>query len=224
MSYGVYVISSKLGDKVNGQIANAAMQVTSDPPKVAVALNKENLTHDFIKTSAIFTLCVLAEDTPMVTIGLFGFKSGRDVDKFSEIPCEICSSGCPVLLEHSLGHFEAEVVHEVDLGTHTLFVGEVVGAKVLREGEPMTYAYYHQVKRGKTPKTAPTFVATPTPLPEKEESAMKKYVCSVCGYVYDPEKGDSASGIPGGVAFEDLPEDWVCPVCGAGKDEFEPEE
>ena len=151
-------------------------------------------------------------------IGRFGFSSGREGDKFSGVKYKLAENGCPVLLEHVVGYLAGEVVKEVDLGTHTLFVGEVGEAEVLGGGEPMTYAYYHRVKRGTTPKAAPTFQR-----PEKE-TAMKKYVCTVCGYVYDPEKGDPEGDIPPGTPFEDLPDDWVCPVCGASKDQFEPEE
>ena len=103
------------------------------------------------------------------------------------------------------------------MGTHTIFAGEVVGAEVIREGEPMTYAYYHQVKRGTTPKTAPSYIAEP----KEGGTKMAKYKCTVCEYVYDPEQGDPDSGIKPGTPFEKLPDDWVCPVCGASKDEFE---
>lgn len=222
ISYGVYVVSSKGEDRVNGQVANAVMQVTSSPPQVAVALNKDNLTHEYVKTSGMFTVCILEQETPLTVIGLFGFKSGRDTDKFAGVSCRLCPSGCPVLLDHSLGYLEAKVVKELDLGTHSLFIGKVVDAKSLKEGEPMTYAYYHQVKRGTTPKAAPTFVAQKTKQ-EKEETVMKKYVCEVCGYVYDPADGDPDHDAPAGTPFEKLPDDWTCPVCGATKDQFSPE-
>jgi rubredoxin len=103
------------------------------------------------------------------------------------------------------------------VGTHTIFIGELVGADVLKEGEPMTYAYYHQVKRGTTPKTAPSYVE------EKKEAVAKmaKYQCSVCGYIYDPQLGDPDGGIKPGTPFEKIPDTWVCPVCGASKDQFE---
>jgi rubredoxin len=112
---------------------------------------------------------------------------------------------------------EARVLDHLDTGTHTIFVGELVDAEVLNQAEPMTYAYYHQVKRGTTPKTAPSYIEA-----KKEgETELAKYKCSVCGYVYDPEAGDPESNTPPGTRFEDLPEDWVCPVCGAAKSEFE---
>ncbi len=106
-----------------------------------------------------------------------------------------------------------------------MFLADVVYAEALREGRPLTYAFYQECKRGKTPATAPTF----KPRPQERETAgkgreMQKYVCDVCGYVYDPEAGDPESSIGPGTPFEDLPDDWKCPVCGVGKDEFSPEE
>jgi rubredoxin len=101
-------------------------------------------------------------------------------------------------------------------------MGEVTEGELLDDGEPMTYAYYHEVRRGTTPETAPTYIKTITE--KKEEGKMKKYKCTVCGYIYDPDKGDTDGGIAPGTPFEDLPDDWTCPVCGASKDQFEPEE
>ena len=220
ISYGLYIISSKSDDKMNAQIANTVIQVCSDPPRISVTINKNNLTHEFIKRSKVFAVSVLGTDASLGFIGSFGFKSGRDVDKFSGIEYKIGTTGAPIILEHVVACMEAEVINELDVGTHTIFVGEVVDSVVLNEGEPMTYAYYHMVKRGATPKTAPSYVE------EKKEGEknMKKYKCTVCGYVYDPEKGDPESDTPPGTAFEDLPDSWTCPVCGASKDEFEPEQ
>jgi rubredoxin len=95
----------------------------------------------------------------------------------------------------------------------------VVDADVVGDGRPMTYEHYHKVKGGKSPKTAPTYVSPEESKPEKEKE-MSSYTCSVCGYVYNPAEGDSEGGVPAGTAFEDLPESWVCPVCGAPKTEF----
>jgi len=221
LSYGLYVVTSRDGGKLNGQIANAALQVTSKPPQLAVCLNKENLTHDFVAKSGVFAVSVLEEGTPMPFIGLFGFKSGRDVDKLSQVNYELGETGAPLVTDHAVAVMEAKVVKSMDVGTHTLFVGEVVGARVVGGGNPMTYAYYHQVKGGKSPKRAPTYQEE-----EKVEAPAPggtKYICNVCGYIYDPAKGDPDSGISPGTPFEALPEDWVCPVCGAGKDNFSPQ-
>ena len=157
ISYGMYIICSKKGDKINGQTANSVVQVASEPPIISVCINKQNLTHEFIKESKVFTASVLAQTAPLKLIGGFGFKSGRDVNKFEGVKYKIGQSGAPVILDNTLGYLEARVIDSVDAKTHTIFVGELVGAEVLAEGEPMTYAYYHLVKRGTTPKSAPSF-------------------------------------------------------------------
>ena len=157
ISYGMYIICSKKGDKINGQTANSIVQVASEPPIISVCINKQNLTHEFIKDSKVFTASVLAQAAPLKLIGGFGFKSGRDVNKFEGVKYKLGQSGAPVILDSTLGYLEARVIDSVDAKTHTIFVGELIGAEVLAEGEPMTYAYYHMVKRGTTPKSAPSF-------------------------------------------------------------------
>jgi flavin reductase (DIM6/NTAB) family NADH-FMN oxidoreductase RutF/rubredoxin len=217
ISYGLYVVSSRKGDRLNGQIANTVIQVTSEPPTVAVCINKQNLTHEFISESGVFSASMLSRDTPLSFIGHFGFKTGREVDKLKDINYRLGETGAPIVVDHSLAYLEARVINQVDVGTHTIFIGELVGADVLREGEPMTYAYYHDVKRGTTPKTAPSYIEE-----RKEEvSKMAKYRCTVCGYIYDPQAGDPDGDIKPGTPFEELPDEWVCPVCGASKDQFE---
>ena len=210
LGYGLYVVSSRSGGKLNGQIANTVFQITSDPPTIAVSINKNNLTHEFIKESKVLAVSILSRDTPLSFIGHFGFKSGRDVDKLEGINYKTGETQAPVVTENALAYLEARVIQEVDVGTHTIFIGELVGADVIKEGEPMTYAYYHQVKRGTTPKTAPSYVE------EKRVEAVKapKYRCTVCGYIYDPELGDPDGNIKPGTPFEEIPGDWVCPVCG----------
>jgi flavin reductase (DIM6/NTAB) family NADH-FMN oxidoreductase RutF/rubredoxin len=217
ISYGLYIIGSRKGDRINAQVANTVVQVCSDPPTVSVAINKGNLTHEFIKDSGVFTVSVLCQDAPLSLIGKFGWKSGRDSDKFDGVNYILGETRAPIVLDHAVAYMEAKVVNEADAGTHTVFIGELVGAEVLSEDEPMTYAHYHKVKRGTTPKTAPSYIE------EKKGGTpgMAKYKCSVCGYVYDPEKGDPDSGVAPGTPFEDLPGDWSCPVCGASKSEFE---
>jgi len=214
---GLYVVGSRKGDRLNGQIANTVFQITSEPPTIAVSINKNNLSHEFIKESKVFTVSVLSQDTPLPFIGHFGFKSGRDMDKLEGINYRTGETQAPVVTDNTLAYLEARVIQEIDAGTHTIFVGELAEAEVLKEGEPMTYAYYHQVKRGTTPKTAPSYIE------EKKEATpkMAKYKCTVCGYIYDPELGDPDNGVAPGTPFEELPDNWVCPVCGVGKSEFE---
>ena len=180
-----------------------------------MSINKNNLTHEFIRQSRVFAASILSQDTPLSFIGNFGFKSGREGDKFKGINYKVGKTGAPVVLDNALGYLELKVTNELDAGTHTIFVGELVEAETLKSGEPMTYAYYHMVKRGTAPKAAPTYIE------EKKAVKLAKYRCTVCGYIYDPEKGDPDGGIAPGTPFEQLPDDWVCPVCGAEKDRFE---
>ena len=223
VSYGVYVVSSVKDGKLNGQIANTVFQITSDPPTIAISINKQNLTHEFIEKSKVFSVSILSVDAPMTLIGNFGFKSGRDVEKFSDVKYEIGTTGAPILKEYAVAFVEARVKNSLDVGTHTLFIGEVANADVLNDAEPMTYAFYHTIKGGKSPKTAPTYIKEDknTEDKPKESAKMKKYRCIICGYIYNPEEGDPDSGISPGTPFEDIPDDWVCPVCGATKDNFE---
>ena len=224
ISYGLYVVCSKNEDKINGQIANAIFQVTSKPPIVAISINKQNLTHDFIDKSKKFSISILSETTPMKFIGNFGFKSGRNIDKFKDVEYKLGKTKCPLVLDNSLACIEAKVIDKIDVGTHTIFIGKVEDAGIISEGKPMTYEYYHKVKGGVSPKTAPTYNSMMDKETKKEEEKMDKYVCTVCGYVYDPEKGDPDGGIAPGTKFEDIPDEWVCPVCGVGKNDFKKEE
>ena len=176
-----------------------------------------------VEKSKVFSASVLSKNTPMEFIGRFGFKSGRDTDKFQGINYKKGTTGVPIVVDNSIAYVEAKVISALDAGTHTIFVGEVVDCDVLGDGEPMTYDYYHQIKGGKAPKTAPTYIKD-----EKSEGkeavkvSAKKYRCTVCGYVYDPARGDPESGIAAGTPFEQIPDTWSCPICGAKKSEFEP--
>lgn len=219
ISYGMFIVSSRKNGAFNGQIVNTVFQVTNEPVTIAVSINKSNLTHDYIVSCGSFSVSILAEETPLSFIGKFGFKSGRTEDKFKDTKFKVLDSGCPVVIENSLGYLEAKVTKQFDCGTHTLFLGEVLGSMTLRVGRPMTYDYYHQVKRGTTPQSAPTFIKGE--VPKKEEVAMAKYRCVICNYVYDPAVGDPDGGIAPGTPFEKIPDSWVCPVCGADKSQFE---
>jgi len=219
--YGVYIISSRKGEKFNGQIANTVFQITSDPPTVAISINKQNLTHEYIRESKVFTVSMLSKEAPMTLIGLFGYKSGRDVDKFNGTNFKTGVTKAPIVLDSVIGYLECEVLSETDVGTHTIFIGKIVDCDVLSSAEPMTYAYYHEVKGGKSPKTAPTYIKEEEPKTAAAPSG--KYTCKVCGYVYDPAAGDPDSGIKPGTPFEELPDSSVCPICNAPKSEFEKE-
>jgi ferric-chelate reductase [NAD(P)H] len=158
ISYGIYVVASRRGDKFNGQIANTVFQVTSDPVKVAVCINKQNLTHEFIRESGVFSVSILSKETPISFIAGFGFRSGRDYDKFKGVNFKVGVTGAPIVIDNAIGYLEAKVFSSYDVGTHTLFVGEVVNAEVFKDEEPLTYAYYQEMKKGRTPPTAPSYV------------------------------------------------------------------
>ena len=204
LSYGLYAIGSLDGNRKVGCIANAVMQITSEPATVALSLNKGNYTHQCISRCGRFSVSILGEDETSGTIGTLGFSSSRDRDKFDELE-HFDVDGLPVL-KNAVAYITCKVLKTIDAGTHTIFVSEITDADNVNKKPPMTYAYYHRVLKGKAPKAAPTYQAE---LPE-EEPAEKKYTCSICGYVYD----DPA------VPFESLPEDWKCPVCGVGKEMF----
>jgi flavin reductase (DIM6/NTAB) family NADH-FMN oxidoreductase RutF/rubredoxin len=218
VSYGLYVVTSGQDGKFNGQIANSMFQATSDPATVAISINKQNYTNELIKLSRKFVISILSEATPMTFIGLFGFKSGRDVNKLQNVKIKIGVTKVPVVLENTVSYIEVELEKELDCGTHTIFVGNIVDCDVVSDAEPLTYAYYQKVKGGKSPKTAPTYVKDEA---SAASHASASYVCTVCGYVYDEVKGDPDNGIAPGTKFEDLPQTWTCPVCGADKSKFE---
>jgi flavin reductase (DIM6/NTAB) family NADH-FMN oxidoreductase RutF/rubredoxin len=218
ISYGIYIICSGKEGKFNGQIVNTVFQITSEPANIAISINKNNLTHEYIVSSKKFTISVLTKDAPMTFIGTFGFKSGRDIDKFKGVKTISGKTGIPIVTDSSLAYLEAQVIGQQDCGTHTIFIGTVINADVLSSAEPMTYAYYFQVKKGTSPKTAPTYQNVQE---KKGEKGMDKYKCKVCGYIYDPAVGDADGGIKPGTKFEDIPDSWVCPVCGVDKTQFE---
>jgi rubredoxin/flavin reductase (DIM6/NTAB) family NADH-FMN oxidoreductase RutF len=207
-------------------------QASSDPILIGVCINKLNLTHEYILESGIFTISVLAVDTPMNFIGHFGFKTGRAFNKFEGIGFRLGELGAPIVTDNAIAVVEAKIIERVDASTHTLFMAKVIAAEVLSDKQPLTYAYYRDVKQGLVPKTAPGYysdkqVATKNNLKvesKKGDLIMKKYRCTVCGYIYEPEKGDPDSGVAAGTPFEKIPPDWLCPVCGAGKDKFVPTE
>jgi ferric-chelate reductase [NAD(P)H] len=158
LSYGMYIVCSKKDGRFNGQISNTVFQVCSEPLIIALALNRQNLTNEFVSASKVLTISVLSQDTPLRFIGDFGFKSGRDVDKFKGVNYKMGETGVPIVLDNAIAYLEAKITSQLEVSTHTIFSGEVVAADVVKEGEPMTYAYYHLVKRGTTPKTASTYI------------------------------------------------------------------
>ncbi len=203
LSYGVFMLATKQEGKVNGCITNTCMQVANSPTRVAISCINANYTCELIKQSGVFALTLLDETCDFDTIKHFGMQSGRDVDKFSssgpfdlsKLPVDI--NQIPYLKEHACSVISCKVLESNDLGSHTLFIAEIVDAVLLNDKKPLTYAdYQNRVK--------------PRPDAPKPDSDGKKIVawkCKICGYVYEGSE---------------LPDDYICPLCGHPKEDFEP--
>ena len=156
LSYGLYIVASSFDGKKNGQLVNTVFQLTPNPPRIAICLNKENLTHEIINKSGFFSVSILEEETPLPFIGLFGFKSGRDIDKFEKTSHKM-EGDCPIVTENTLSYLNVKVVSKMDADSHTLFMGQVINGEVLKEGNRLTYDFYQKNKKGRTHKNATTF-------------------------------------------------------------------
>ncbi len=221
VSYGLYVVCSGDKNRGNGFISNTVFQVTSSPARFASCCNKDNYTAEFIKKSGAFSVSVLHQDTPADIYGHFGYKSGRDIDKMDGMKIQYGETGVPIVLDEAIAYLECKVVQTHDVGTHWLFIGELVQADVVDDRmEPITYLHYREVKKGLAPKNAPTYVDKSLLEKKVAASPFKKFKCTACGYVYDEEAGDPSNGIDPGTTFADLPDDWVCPICGTEKEDF----
>ena len=227
ITYGLYIISTSLNGKKNGYIGNTVFQVTAEPAQIAISCSKDNHTCAMIETSGMLSFSILKQDVSQAIIGTFGYHSGRDIDKFESVKHIVTDNNTPIVTEDCLAWFECKVIKQVDVGSHIIFITEVVENNVLEKGgTPLTYSYYHKIKRGVAPKNAPTYIdkdlLTEGELNKPVTPQTQKYHCLACGYIYDPELGDEDAGIKPGTPFEDLPDDWVCPTCGSTKDMFEP--
>ena len=192
LSYGLFVVTAKDGDRDCGCIINTAAQLTDTPKRMTITVNKANYTHDLIRKTGVFNVSVLTEDAPFSLFQRFGFQSGRDADKFAGWGEESRSvNGLRYLGAYTNAFFSCKVIEARDCGTHTLFIADVTEARVLNKAPSVTYAYYFAHIKPK-----------PAALTEK-----KGYVCKICGYVYEGEE---------------LPEDFVCPLCKHGASDFEP--
>lgn len=237
LSYGLYLIATELEGKKSGYIGNTAFQVTSNPAQVAISSHKKNYTTDKIIKSGNFSISVLSKNVNTSIIGEFGFMSGAEMDKFRNVETITAVTGAPIVTNSSVAWFDCKVVNTVDVGSHILIIGEVIDSDVISGEEPLTYDYYREKFKMLAPKNAPTYVEKEKlenevvpELVKKEEAAEShvekehedsgSYICNICGFEYNPEEGDPAMGIPPGTPFEDLPEDYKCPICNAGKDYF----
>ncbi|HPL76084.1 MAG TPA: flavin reductase [Paludibacteraceae bacterium] len=213
ISYGLYIVTSGDRNQGNGFVSNTVFQVTSQPQRFAVCCNKDNYSASFIQQFKAFAVSILAQDTSAELIGKFGYKSGREMNKMTDVKVIFKETNVPIVLDSSLAFFECKLVDVFDVGTHWIFIGELVSAEIVDDtGQPLTYAYYREVKKGFSPKNAPTYIDQ-SKIETKTENAMsKKFKCPICGYIYDEAEEK--------VKFSDLPDDWVCPVCGSEKSEF----
>lgn len=198
MSYGLYIVSSKANNKAAGCVVNTLAQVTSEPARMSVTVNKDNYTARIIEDSGVFAGVVLSQNATMELIGKFGFGSSSDSDKFAGLRTAVDGNGVPYVTEQTVARFSCRVVDAVDVGTHVIFIGEVTEAQVIdRDAPPMTYAHYHLVKKGITPPKASSY---------QPEENKKGFRCKICGYT---------------LGSDNLPSDFVCPICGKGAEFFE---
>ena len=199
LSYGVYVVTTKKDNKNVGCICNSIMQITSD--KIAISVNHDNYTNSSITKSNKFAVSILSKNADLSIIGMFGYNSSKDIDKFKDIDYEIIND-VPIII-NSIGYIICDVTDKMETETHTIFLGKISDCKKNNDETPMTYAYYHNELKGKTPKNAPTYM-------EEEITKVQNkntFVCTVCGYKYETD-------------LDELPEDFKCPICGKGKEYF----
>lgn len=205
LTYGMYIITTKQKEKNIGCFINTAMQITSKNPIIAVSLNKENYTNQVLKETRKCAISVLTEKASNDLISKFGFFTSKEMNKFEDRNFQYIKE-LPVILEDSCAYIIGEVTRVIEVDTHDIFLIRVLQAEKVLNDSPMTYRFYHEHLKGKAPKKAPTYQE------EKIEAKANKYQCSICGYIYDDNKEK--------IKFEDLPDDWTCPMCGVGKDKF----
>ena len=193
LSYGLFILTARDGDQDNGCIINTVQQITDQPRRLAICVNKQNYTHDLITKTGMFNISVLTQAAPFKVFQHFGFQSGRDMDKFAGCQTVVrAANGVIYVPKYANAVLSGQVTASYDHSTHTLFVAEVTEAKALSQGPSMTYEYYfNHVK----------------PKPELIKEKQKGFVCKICGYVYE---GD------------ELPADFICPLCKHGVQDFEP--
>lgn len=226
ISYGLYIVTTQAGNNKGGYIANTLFQVTASPAQFAISCNIDNFTTALIKQSGLFGFSVLSEKANPSLIGNFGYKSGRDFDKFAGVNYFNGKSGIPIVTDSSVAWFECKVTASYEVGTHVMFIGEVIDNGMIDEKlKSLTYSYYREVLKGFSPKNAPTYIekARVEEVISESKKNLDVWQCQLCHYEYEESKGDPISGIAPGTSFPELPDDWVCPICGADKSLFEKE-
>lgn len=189
ITYGLYLLTAKENGFNNGCIINTVMQVAENPDRLVIAVNKQNKTHDMIKTTGEFCVSTITTEADFSLFQRFGMQSGTTANKFDGFS-HVSETKCGILRlsKFSNAYMTAKVIETVDLGTHTLFVAKVSEMEVLNDNAPCTYEYYHKEIK-----------------PKPKESGGKKWVCNICGYTYEGEE---------------LPDDFICPLCKHGKEDF----
>ena len=196
ISYGLFVLTARDGEKDNGCIVNTVSMITEKPLRITVYVNKLNYTEQMIKKTGVFNVSVLTEGAPFEVFKRFGFASGRDTDKFAGATEPRSANGLRYLSANANALISAKVVDALDYGTHTLFVAEVTEAKVLSAEPSVTYDYYFAHIKPKPAAAAPA-----------GEKKVKRWICKICGFIYEGES---------------LPDDYICPICKHGAEDFEP--
>ena len=190
IGYGLYVVTSNDENRNNGLIVNTVTQVTNDPNRIAVTINKQNYSHQVIQQTGIMNVNCLSIDAPFKIFETFGFQSGRDVNKFEDQEILHSDNGLVFLSMYINSFMSLKVEQYIDLETHGMFICSITEARVLSDKETMTYTYYQNNVK-----------------PKPQTDGKKGFVCKVCGYIYE---GD------------ELPDDYICPLCKHGVADFEP--
>ena len=188
ISYGLFILTARDGDKLNGCVTNTLQQVTTSPNRISITVNKENYTHDMVLKAGEFNVSILSEDAKFDTFKHFGFQTGRDIDKFEDFPMVLAKNDIPYITDGTNGYISAKVIHSIDLGSHTLFLADVTDGEVLSSVPSATYDYYQKN------------------IKESPDEKSKGWVCKICSYVHP---------------HEDLPADFICPLCKHPASDFE---
>ena len=205
LTYGMYIISTSFNNVFAGCIVNTVTQITSSNPILVVSINKNNYTNKILKESKKVAISILNQKANQELISTFGYFSSIDINKFANVDYEKINE-IPVVKTSCNSYILGVVINIIDVETHDIFLVRVTDAKILNNEKVMTYDFYHTNMKGTSPKNAPTYQ-------EESKGNYNKYRCIICRHIYDEELEK--------IKFEDLPDDWRCPICGVTKDKFE---
>jgi len=205
ITYGMYIVTGIYKEEMAGCVVNTVCQITSENPIISVSINKKNYTNKIIKKSKKIAISILSESTKKDTIVNFGYFTSKEKNKFEDNNYEIIDD-IPIINDGICGYIIGEVIDIIDVNSHEIFLIKVIKCEKSNNYKPMTYDYYQKILKGTSPKNAPTYTK------EENNPDYNKYECIICGHIYD-ERVEK-------IKFEDLPDDWKCPICGVGKDKF----